>query len=105
MLGKLILAEERGSGKFSSLRIFCRMDVSVFRDCSGDVDLGSDSGFKYVVNEVNRTPNTCLYYVANKPEGAADMMFAHLSKILLYTVQKKLLLNPPPAPTVRRAPV
>lgn len=81
------------------------MDVSVFRDCSGDVDLGSDSGFKYVVNEVDRTLNTCLYYAVNKPDGAADMMFAHLSKILLSVVQKKLLLNPPPAPPVRRASV
>jgi len=81
------------------------MDVSVFRDCSGDVDLGSDSGFKYVVNEVDRTLNTCLYYVVNKPGGAADMMFGHLSKILFSAVQKKHLLNPPPAPPIRQAPV
>jgi hypothetical protein len=105
MLGKLILAEERCSGRFSALRIFCRIDVSVFRDCSGDVDLDSDSGFKYVVNEVDRTLNTCLYYAMNKPGGAADMMFVHLSKILLSAVQKKLLLNPPPPPPVRQAPV
>jgi len=81
------------------------MDVSVYRDCSGDVDLGSDSGFKYVVNEVNRTPNTCLYYAANKPEGAADMMISHLRDVLLSAVKNKLFLKPPPTPPVRQAPV
>jgi len=105
MLGKLVLAEERCSGKFSSLRIFCRMDVSVFRNCSGNVDMGSDSGFRYVVNGVNRTPNACLYYAVSKPTGAANMMFGYLSEILLHTVQKKLLSNPPPAPPIRQAPV
>jgi len=67
--------------------------------------LHSNSGFKYVVNEVNRSPNTCLYYAANKPEGAADMMFGHLRETLFSAVKKGLFLNPPPTPPVRPAPV
>ena len=55
MLGKLILAEEHESGQLSSLRIFARLDISIYRDNSRN-----QSRFQYVLSEVNRTLSTAL---------------------------------------------
>ena len=91
MLGKLILAEERTSGKLSSLRIFTRLDISVYRDVSRD-----GSGFQYVLSEVNRNLSTCLYFNWAKPSGMRDAMLLHHSKLLWHVARYKCLLKEPP---------
>jgi len=101
MLGKLIIAEEQCSGRVSSLRIFCRLDISLYRDISRD----GGQGYKYVVNEVNRTFSTCLFYNHSQPNGMGDGLFWHLAQALQHVAEKKFLINSPPPPPVPRSVV
>lgn len=94
MLGKLILAEEKNSRQLSSLRIFCRLDISVYRDASYD-----DGGFQYVVSEVNRTTSTALFTPYAEPIGTRHSMIRHLAQVLHHaTVSKCFRASPPPPP-------
>jgi len=94
MLGKLILAEERTSGELSSLRIFSRLDISVYRDTSAN-----GSGFQYVLSEVNRTLSTAVYSAYAEPIGTWDALITHLAETLhLATANGCFLSHPPPPP-------
>lgn len=53
MLGQIILAQEFQSGHFSGLRLFCRMDVSVYQS--------TDEKFHYFVNELDHSTHTGLW--------------------------------------------
>jgi len=68
------------------------MDISVYCDTSRD----GRQGFKYVVNEVNRTFSTCLYYKHGQPQGMADGLFQHLTQVLHHVVVNEFLITPPP---------
>ena len=93
MLGKLILAEERASNALSALRIFARLDISVYRDASVN-----GSGFQYVVSEVNRTLGTCLYSAFAEPIGTWDALVTHLAETLHLVTSNKCLVKPAPTP-------
>ena len=54
ILGKILLLEERQTGRMSGLRMFCRLDVSVFREQA----TGKHSFF---VNEITRAHSTGLF--------------------------------------------
>lgn len=91
MLGKLVLAEERRYKRFSGLRIFARMDVSVFRH--------SETGkYQYFVNEVGRAHSTHLFHNYVDESGIGDHMITNLVKLLHYSASQKLLQSKPPSP-------
>ena len=74
ILGKIILLEERQSGRMSGLRIFCRLDVGVFRDqATGE--------HCFFVNEVTRTHTAALFQEFLSHQ-MADPVFSHLSDLL-----------------------
>jgi hypothetical protein len=89
MLGKMVLAEEAQYGAVSGLRLFGRWDISVFRH--------RDTGkYKYFVNEVTRSWDTCLFHLYAEPKGITDFFFLHLAQLLHYCVTMQFLRSPPP---------
>jgi hypothetical protein len=91
MLGKLVLAEEREYRRFSGLRIFARMDVSVYRDKTNQV-------YRYVVNEVARGHTTHLFHGHDSDLGTSDHMITNLALLLHYVASHKLNHAEPPSP-------
>jgi hypothetical protein len=90
ILGKTILLEERVTGRMSGLRVFCRLDISVFRER----ETGKHSFF---VNEITRSHGTALF-VEWITHGLTDPFFHHLSDILHLVAAQKLFLTPPTLP-------
>ena len=90
MLGKIILQEERQTGRMSGLRIFCRLDVSVCRDRA----TGEHSFF---INEIMRTQGAALFQgwdIKNR----LDLLFMHMENILHLVASQKLYIQPPTPP-------
>lgn len=90
MIGKMVLAEERQYQRFSGLRIFARLDVSVYRDTRSGT-------YKYFVSEVTRGHGTHLFHGRDSEVGASDHFISVLSKILHYTATNKLNHSLPPS--------
>ena len=83
-MAKLIKAEELVNKKPSGLRIFVRLDVSVFAKAGED-------GYHFVVNEVTRGHNTGFWGRWGKKEEQ-DALFQELSytlHFLTYSFMKK----------------
>lgn len=87
-VGKLVMLTERQSGRFSDLRIMCRLDVSVFWD--------QEKGeYAYFVNEVTQGLNTTLF-IRQVPARFIDSVYQELEVALYHVTRDKLLLQPPP---------
>jgi hypothetical protein len=71
LLYQLIVAEEHITKRRSGLRVFVRMDISVFQ---------TKGKFSYVVNELTRSHQATLFteYVG----GKADFAFQDMTKVL-----------------------
>lgn len=84
MLGKIIFLEEKETKRWSGLRAFCRLDVSVFRE--------KDSGkHNFFVNEITRS-HTCGLFQAWVRPGMADPLFSHLCDVLHLVAANKMFL-------------
>ena len=83
ILARVISLEEKRIGRMSGLRVFCRMDVSVYRTTSGD--------HRYFVNEITRTHGTALFpkWDSNNRLG---YLFKSMSNVLHYISSQKLYL-------------
>jgi hypothetical protein len=96
MLGQMILAYEYHSGLFSGLRIFCRMDVSVY--CQGN-------RFFFFLNEFDHSNATGLFSFKDT-HGDLHTAFVDLSLTLEYAVKsgflKKLGLGHTPLPAATK---
>ena len=90
MTGKMVLAEERQYQRFSGLRIFARMDVSVYRDTRSGT-------YKYFVNEITRGHTTHLFHGRDSEVGTSDHFISTLAKILHYAATNKLDQLLPPS--------
>jgi len=90
ILGKIILLEERQTRRMSSLRVFCRLDVSVFRERS----TGNHSFF---VNEVTRTHGAGLFQFWSDHDNV-DTFFQHLKDVLHLVASRKLFHVTPTPP-------
>lgn len=81
MLGQLVLAYEYHSGIFSGLRVFCRMDVSVYQQ---------DEKFHFFVNEFDHSVNTGLFPIVSTP-GNLETAFQDISLTLEHAVKSGYL--------------
>jgi hypothetical protein len=93
ILGRIIALEERRSERMSGLRIFVRLDVSVFRE--------RDTGrCRFFVNEITRTHGTGLFQEW-LDRDQADFLFQELCEVLhLVASQRLFLVEPSPPPPV-----
>jgi len=71
MLYRLVTAEEFITGRRSCMRIFVRMDISVFQ---------RKGGFNYMVNELTRSHQTALFL--HWGNGRMDLCIQDLAKVL-----------------------
>ncbi|MDX6296002.1 MAG: hypothetical protein QOH50_5261 [Kribbellaceae bacterium] len=71
LLYRLIVAEEHITKRRSGMRVFVRMDISVFQ---------SKGKFNYVVNELTRSHQSTLF--AEYGGGKADFAFQDMTKVL-----------------------
>lgn len=91
MLGKMVLAEEKRYRRFSGLRIFVRMDVSVYRHTgSGE--------YQYFVNEPTRVNDTHFFHGCDCDFGTSDHIMEYLAKVLHYHALKRFDHSAPPNP-------
>jgi hypothetical protein len=90
MLGRLITLEEREMGRMSGLRVFVRLDVSVFRE-------SRTGAYRFFVNEITRGHGAGLFQEWVSHEKA-DFLFQHLAEVFHLVASNKLYLNPPPPP-------
>lgn len=88
-VGKLIMLTERQTGRFSDLRIMCRLDVSVFWDLE-------KKEYVYFANEVTQGLNTTLF-VRQIPARLVDDVYRELEVALYHVIRDRLLLRPPPS--------
>jgi hypothetical protein len=97
ILSRIISLEERRSERLSGLRVFCRLDVSIFRE-------EEDGTYRYFVNEITRTHGAALFPKWDKDnQQRLDLLFARMSKTLHYISKSKLYLHPPkPFSSVKR---
>ncbi|TFK65354.1 hypothetical protein BDN72DRAFT_900751 [Pluteus cervinus] len=80
----LVEIEERKAQKpnSSSLRIFCRVDVSVYKDPVGE--------YQYFVNEIERSHTTILF--SSYDEASVEGMVLELGHVLIHWAQSRKLL-------------
>jgi hypothetical protein len=62
---ELIKMDKRKSGAFSSINLFCRMDIGVIAKENGELD--------YFVNEIERGPNAALWTGEHNPHLLAEV--------------------------------
>ena len=87
MLGRVIALEERRTGRMSGLRVFSRMDISIYRErVTGD--------HHYFVNEITRTHGAALFQQWDSSHRL-NLLFTHMSNTLHYISHSKLYLQPP----------
>jgi hypothetical protein len=85
ILSKVILLEERRTQRKSGLRVFCRLDVSIYRK--------TESGEHcYFVNEITRTHGAGLFpqYDSN---NIRNHLFTHISNTLHHISALSLYQN------------
>ena len=88
ILARVVALEERVMGRMSGLRVFCRLDVSVYQEKNGD--------HKYFVNEITRTHGAALFPQWDSKKRL-DSLFTNLSDTLHYISSNKLYLRSPPS--------
>ena len=88
ILVRVIALEERRMGRMSALRVFCRLDVSIYLEKGGE--------HKYFVNEITRTHGAGLFSQWDS-NNRLDFLFIHMSNILHYISSHKLYLADPPS--------
>jgi hypothetical protein len=79
MLHRLIVAEEHFSNRPSTMRIFVRMDISVYRH---------EGKFHYFINELTRSHQSGLFMhwdISGKMEGCIQ----ELAKVLHYVTYQR----------------
>ena len=88
ILARVIALEERRMGRMSGLRVFCRLDVSIYRE--------RNRVHKYFVNEITRAHGAGLFpqWDSNK---RLDFFFVLMSNLLHYITSQKLYFQPPPS--------
>lgn len=86
-LARVIALEERKTGRMSGLRVFCRVDVSLYRESEG-------GSHRYFVNEITRTHGAALFPNWDV-ENRLGFLFNHMSNTLHYISAKKLYQQPP----------
>jgi hypothetical protein len=90
MLSKIILLEEKRIGRMSGLRLFCRLDVSIFRE-------GETGKHQFFINEITRTHGAGLFH-QYMTHDQMDIFVNHLSDVLHLVSSQKLYLCPPTLP-------
>lgn len=80
MLYRLIIAEEYFTKRPSTMRIFVRMDISVFMN---------DGKFQYFINELTRSHQTGLFFHWDIV-GKMDSCIQELAKVLHYFTYQRL---------------
>lgn len=88
MLARIIALEERKLGRISGLRVFCRLDVSVFR-------VRESGEHHYFVNEITQTHGAGLFPRWDLNQRL-NYFYHHLSNTLHHIASEKLYLQPPP---------
>lgn len=90
ILGRVIALEEKQTRRMSGLRVFCRLDVSVFRE-------RETGGYRFFVNEITRTHGAGLFqeWVGHEQ---ADYFFEHLARVLGQVATLALYSGCPPPP-------
>lgn len=88
ILGRVIALEEKKFGRMSALRVFCRLDVSIYLEKNGD--------HKYFVNEITRTHGAGLFPQWDSNQKL-DLLFIQMSNTLHYISSEKLYLVDPPS--------
>jgi hypothetical protein len=88
IFGRVILLEERKTGRMSGMRIFCRMDVSIYRH------LGTGK-HQFFINEITRTHGAALFSYWETKQRLDGFFFTHLSKTLHQVVSQKIFQKPP----------
>jgi len=83
MVSKLIQAEEHTSGILSGLRVYCRLDVSVFWDEIGN-------RHQFFTNEITRGHCSGLFSHWDK-ENRMMTVFKSMSKSLHFLVENRLM--------------
>jgi hypothetical protein len=87
MLSRIIQLEERKMGRMSGLRIFVRLDVSIY--------LEKKTGkHKYFVNEITRSHGAALFSKWDS-KGQLHQLYTHMSKTLQIIASQKFYLPPP----------
>ncbi len=81
MLGKLVVADEFRSKRRSQLRIFCRLDVGVFKS-------QNTGKFQYMVNEITPCHTTGLF-MAWDQIGRMEIFFQEMAKILHFLASER----------------
>jgi hypothetical protein len=81
MLGKLVAVEEFITKRPSGLRTFCRLDVTVFRDCQ-------TGNFQYTLNDINIGHSLALFSYWDKA-GQMKIMFQEIYKTLHFLSYKR----------------
>jgi hypothetical protein len=86
MLARVIALEEKRMGKMSGLRVFCRLDVSIYRDGRGE--------YNYFVNEITRTHGAGLFPQWDS-NNKLDLLLSNMSNTLHDICSQKLFFKPP----------
>jgi hypothetical protein len=86
-LSRIISLEESRLGRLSGLRVFCRLDISVFRERDG-------GQHRYFVNEITRTHGAALFPKWDSYHKL-DLLFSTIANTLHYISKSKLYLQPP----------
>jgi hypothetical protein len=87
ILNRVISLEEKRSGRMSGLRVFCRLDVSIFMEKDGMTH-------RYFVNEITRAHTAALFPQWDSNQRL-DLFFSHMARTLHYISKSKLYLQPP----------
>lgn len=90
MMGKLVLMEEKTTQRMSGMRIFCRLDVSVYCD-------RLTREYRYYCNEVTRAHVGALFASWDEHERL-EIIYTQLSRILHMCTSHGVFNSPPPAP-------
>lgn len=92
-LAQVIALEERRMQRMSGLRVFCRLDLSIYRH--------TESGkHEYFVNEITRTHGAALFPGWDS-NNRLNFMFTHMSNILHFLSFKQLYRQAPIPPFTR----
>jgi hypothetical protein len=90
MLGKIIVQEENVTKRMSGLRIFCRLDISLYREASTDQH-------QFFVNEITRSHGTALFQPWDTG-SRLNLLFSELEQVLHLVGSDRLFMTPPAHP-------